>query len=126
LSAINYVLAGIFARDNHFDSVVLYNEAGNICETFNANIFIISDGVVQTPPLSEYCLDGVMRQYIINQMKVLGIPYSEQVITEDDLKNADEVFLSNASKGIVWVESFEQSNYQFNQTFELHSKIFGI
>jgi branched-chain amino acid aminotransferase len=126
LSAINYVLAGIFARDNHYDSVVLFNEAGNICETFNANIFMISNGVVHTPPLSEYCLDGVMRQYIINQMKALEIPFSEQAITEEDLKNADEVFLSNATKGIVWVESFEQSFYQFNQTFELHSKIFGI
>jgi branched-chain amino acid aminotransferase len=87
---------------------------------------MISNGVVHTPPLSEYCLDGVMRQFIINQMKSLGIPFSEQAITEEDLKNADEVFLSNATKGIVWVESFEQSNYQFNQTFELHSKIFGI
>ena len=59
-------------------------------------------------------------------MKALEIPFSEQAITEEDLKNADEVFLSNATKGIVWVESFEQSFYQFNQTFELHSKIFGL
>lgn len=126
LSAINYVLAGIYARDNHFDSVVLFNEVGNVCETFNANIFIISDGVVYTPPLSEYCLDGVMRQFIINQLKALNIPFKEQAITDEDLKNADEVFLSNATKGIVWVESYEQSFYQFKQTFELHAKIFNF
>lgn len=125
LSAIQYVLAGIYARDNKFDSVILFNEFGNVAETFNANIFIIQGDDVITPPLSEYCLDGVMRQHIINSLKNLGCSIIEMPISVEDLKNAEEVFLCNATRGIIWIENFEDSYYSYTKTFQIHQDIFG-
>jgi branched-subunit amino acid aminotransferase/4-amino-4-deoxychorismate lyase len=126
LSAINYVLAGIYATEHQFDSVILYNEMGNVSEAFNANLFIISDDEVLTPALSEYCLDGVMRHFILNKLKSLGCVVRETVITEEDLLNADEVFLTNATRGMTWVENYKESHYAFTRTYKIHADMFGI
>lgn len=124
LSSINYVLAGIYARDNKFDSVFLFNEFGNISEAFNANVFLINGNDVSTPALSEYCVDGVMRQHIILSLKNLDYNIFETSISEEDLLQAEEVFLTNAIRGIIWVESYKQSIYDFKKVFAIHSQIF--
>jgi len=126
LSCIHYVLAGIYATEHQFDSVILYNEMGNVSEAYNANIFIISDDEVLTPALSEYCLDGVMRHFILNKLRNLGCIIKETAISEDDLLNADEVFITNATRGITWVESYKGRNYAFSKTYKIHADMFGI
>lgn len=126
LSAIQYVLAGIYATENGHDSVVLYNEVGNIAEVYNANIFLITDGEICTPALSEYCLNGVMRQHVLEKLRGLGYKVNETTITEEDLLGAEEVFICNATRGISWVESFKQAHYSFTQVYKIHAEMFGI
>lgn len=126
LSAIQYVLAGIYATENGFDSVILYNESGYVTEAFNANIFLIQGEEIITPALSQYCIDGVMRQYIIQKLKHLGYIIREQEVSEEDLLMADEVFISNATRGITWVESYKDSHYNFSTTYKLHAELFGL
>jgi branched-chain amino acid aminotransferase len=123
---MHYVLAGIFATENQFDTVLLFNEQGNIAETFNANIFIISGDEILTPALTEYCLDGVMRQYVLDKLRNLGYSIKETVLTESDLEYADEIFISNATRGIAWIESYKNKNYSFSQTYKIHADLFGI
>jgi branched-chain amino acid aminotransferase len=126
LSAINYVLAGIYATENQFGSVILYNEMGNVSEAYNANIFIISGDEVLTPALSEYCLDGVMRHFIVNKLRNLGCVVRETALTEEDLLQADEVFLTNATRGMTWVENYKDSHYTFAKTYKIHADMYGI
>lgn len=126
LSAIQYVLAGIYATENKFDTVMLYNEQGNIAEVYNANIFLISGDEILTPALSEYCLDGVMRHYIIDSLKNSGHAIRETAISEEDLYAADEVFICNATRGISWIESYKDKHFGFSQTYKLHAELFGI
>ncbi|MCC6818666.1 MAG: aminotransferase class IV [Bacteroidia bacterium] len=126
LSAIQYVLAGIHASENGYDSVILYNEQGNIAEAYNANIFLINGDEIITPGLNQYCLDGVMRHFIIEKLKHLGYIIKEAEVSVDDLIYADEVFISNATRGITWIESFGNKNYDFKMTYKLHAELFGI
>jgi branched-chain amino acid aminotransferase len=126
LSAIQYVLAGIHATENGFDTVLLYNEQGNVAEVFNANIFLVSGEEIITPALSEYCLDGVMRHFILDKLRKLGYRVLETVVTEDDLLEAEEVFISNATRGISWVESYHDKHYGFSKIYKLHAELFGI
>lgn len=126
LSAMANVLAGIYAMENNFDSVIFFNEAGNVAESFNANIFILSGDDIITPPLSEYCMDGVMRQFIINKLRNLGYTVKENPITEYELEQADEVFLTNATRGITWVESYKESHYSFDRVYKMHADLFGV
>ena len=123
---MHYVLAGIYATENQLDTVLLFNEQGNVAEVFNANIFIISGEEILTPALSEYCLDGVMRHYILGTLKYLGYQIRETIVTEDDIESADEVFISNASRGIAWVESYKNKHFGFSQTYKIHADLFGI
>lgn len=126
LSAIQYVLAGIYATENQFDTVILFNEQGNVSEAFNANLFIINDDEIWTPGLNQYCIDGVMRQYIITKLRNLGYTIKEQEITEADLMAADEIFICNATRGLVWIESYQDKYYGFSSTYKIHADLFGF
>lgn len=126
LSAIQYVLAGIHATEHQVDTVLLYNEQGNVSEVFNANIFLIQGDEILTPGLNQYCLDGVMRHYIIHKLKDLGYNIRETEITEEDVLISDEVFISNATRGIAWVECFGDKHYDFRTTYKIHADLFGV
>lgn len=126
LSAIQYVLAGIHAIENNFDTVLLFNEAGYVSEVYNANIFIVLDDEILTPGLNQYCLDGVMRQYIINKLRDLGYVVRETEISEDDIYSADEVFISNATRGIAWIENYGEKHFGFSKTYKIHADLFGM
>ena len=59
-------------------------------------------------------MEGVMRQVVIKLAKQANIPFTEAQINPDILYEADEVFLTNAAKGIQWVMGFGVKRY-FNQ-----------
>ena len=61
----------------------------------------VEDKTVITPPLSSYILGGVTREFIIDLAKNNHIPFHEKVITEDMLKNADEIWVTGSSKEIL-------------------------
>lgn len=126
LSSMQYVLAGIYATENQFDTVLLYNEEGNISEVFNANLFLISGDEILTPSLNQYCLDGVMRAHVIKKLKDLGYKVKETVVTEDDLLYADEAFITNATRGISWIENYGEKHFDFKTIYKIHADVFGV
>ncbi len=112
-----YIMAAIFAQEKNLDNVILLNDNHNVAEAMNANVFIVSNGVIYTPPLKEACLDGVMRNYVIECATKLGIKVYENDMKPNDLIRADEVFITNASSGIQWVSAYKTKRY-FNTTSE--------
>jgi branched-chain amino acid aminotransferase len=113
-NSLIYVLAGIFKTQNKLDDTFLLNQDGNLCEAGSSNIFVWYQSHLYTPALSEGCVEGVMRQIIIKLAKQANIPFTEAQINPDILYEADEVFLTNAAKGIQWVMGFGVKRY-FNQ-----------
>ena len=105
-SALTYVMAGIYAKTNDFDECVIYNELENVCEGISSNIFMVSGEFISTPPLSEYCVDGVMRKIVIHQAQSYGYQMSEHRITEIDLSSADEIFFTSTTRGIQWAGNY--------------------
>lgn len=122
-NALPYILAGIFARENSFDDVLLLNTEGGVAEAIASNIFILKDKKVTTPPLSVGCVGGVMRLYVMELMKQKGIELEEINITIEDVTSADEIFLTNALQGIRWVEKFKDSEFKNEFATELHSHL---
>jgi branched-subunit amino acid aminotransferase/4-amino-4-deoxychorismate lyase len=112
-----YVMAAIFTQEKNLDNAILLNDHHNVAEAMNANIFIVSNGVMYTPPLKEACLDGVMRNYVIECAGRLGIKVYENDIKPNDLIRADELFMTNGSSGIQWVSAYKSKRY-FNTTSE--------
>jgi len=113
-NSLVYVLAGIFKSQNRLDEVFLLNQNGFLCEAGSSNIFVLYNGVLYTPALTEGCVEGVMRQVIIKIAKSIDMPISEAQISPDILYEADEVFLTNASRGIQCVMGYGVKRY-FNR-----------
>ncbi|MFA6151529.1 MAG: aminotransferase class IV [Chitinophagaceae bacterium] len=97
--------------DNQLDDVLLLNEKGNVIESAMANLFWVKDGMIFTPPLSEGCLAGTFRLVIIDLIIELSLPFKERIMSLEDLKTADEVFLTNGIRKIRWVREIDGHFY---------------
>ena len=105
-SSLIYVMAGIHAKEQQWDDCVIYNEMGRVCETVSTNIFGVSGDFILTPPLSEYCVDGVMRKTVMDLARSYGYEVVERELTELDLSGCREIFLTSAAMGIQWVGDY--------------------
>jgi aminodeoxychorismate lyase len=112
LNSLIYVLAGIYARNNHCDDALIMNEGDNIIESTSSNIFVVKGDMIFTPGLDEGCIPGVMRRNILKIIENKS-PYEvrRESLKQRDLLAADEIFLTNAIRGIQWVVAFREKRY---------------
>lgn len=75
-----------------FDTAVMLDPSGNVAEFATANLFIVKDGVTQTPVLNRTFLNGVTRRRVMQLLRDDGAEVMERTLTFDDVLNADEVF----------------------------------
>jgi len=106
-----YIQAAIWAKKNDFQDALILNEKNQIIEGTSSNLFVVIDGIIHTPPLSQGCVAGVMRMVVINSALKLGIPVYESTLDEKDLLKANEIFLTNATSGIRWVSGYQDKRY---------------
>ena len=106
-NALLYVMAGLAKTSMKLDDCFLINEHSHICESISANIFVVKNGSLTTAPLTEGCVDGVMRKQIFRIAAANKILIFEQPMTINTVMNGDEVFLTNSSRGIQWVGQFK-------------------
>ncbi len=110
-NALFYVMAGLAKQSMKLDECFLINDTGAICESISSNVFIVKNGTIYTPPLTEGCVAGVMRKQIMNLATQNKILTFESPVTINTLMNGDEIFLTNSIKGIQWVGQFKQKYY---------------
>lgn len=118
-----YVMAAIWVKEQQLNDAVLLNAGGNIADATIANVFIVKNGFIKTPPLSDGPVAGVMRQYLIDRLRKLHYEVEEVSVSPDDLAGASEVFLTNAIYGIRWVKQFQQNQYTPQLVYGLHKDI---
>ena len=112
VASLPYVMAGIYCKENNFDDCLMVNGQGKLIESFNSSLFWVKDNVVYTPLVSSGCIDGVFRRRILEVIPKIGLRLVESTgASEDDVRNADEVFLTNAISGIRWVGAFREHRY---------------
>jgi len=115
-----YALAAQYAKSNHWNEAIVLNQHNRICDTTIANIFFIKNNSFYTPSLSEGCINGVMRTYLIDQLRKQNREITEGAFSISDLSEAEEVFLTNAVQGIRWVKSFGMKTYARQRTTDLY------
>jgi branched-subunit amino acid aminotransferase/4-amino-4-deoxychorismate lyase len=113
-NSLIYVLAGIFKNQHKLDEVMILNQHGFLCESISSNVFVVYDRKLYTPSLNEGCIGGVMRQVVMRLAIENGIELIEAQVNPDILNEADEVFITNAAKGIQWVMGYNSKRY-FNE-----------
>lgn len=117
--AIN-ITGSIFAKENGLDNCLLLNDAKNIVETLNGNIFMLTGNKLITPPISEGCIGGIMRKQILALAKKHSeIEVSEAVISPFDLQKADELFTTNIIQGIQPITKYRKKEFSTNLSKDL-------
>ncbi|WP_432695676.1 aminotransferase class IV [Marinobacterium sp. YM272] len=82
--------------------ILLYNENNELTEASSSNAFIVKDGKVITPIQDHQNLPGITRRIIIDSLKADGsIPVEERTVTMDEVRNADEIWITSSSKEIA-------------------------
>lgn len=120
LNAARYVAAAREAQERGWDEGILLNASGRICEATSSNVFWFENGCLYTPPLSDGCVTGVLRDLLLALTKAAGSPICEKTAVFDDILAADEVFLTNAVRGIRWVRYCEGKVFGNAETRKLH------
>jgi branched-chain amino acid aminotransferase len=106
------VTASIYADENGLDNCLLLNEDKNVAEALQGNVFMVLNGKLITPPLTEGCLNGVMRkQILILASKIDNLEVEESEISPFDLQKADELFISNVIKGVQPISKYRKKEF---------------
>ena len=96
-SYMNSILAKLEAKQHGYAEAIMLNEAGLVCEGTGENLFIVRDGVLMTPPLSDGVLEGITRDSVLVIADELEIPAGEVSLSRSDLYVADEVFMTGSA-----------------------------
>ena len=90
---VNMALQKSEAQLNGFDEALVLTPDGHASEASAANLFVVRDGILITPPVSDDILEGVTRKAILELAEVLGIPTELRSIDRSEIYVADEIFL---------------------------------
>jgi branched-chain amino acid aminotransferase len=114
-----YFMGAMFAKKQQCNDALILNSEGNICDSTIANFFYIKDEIIYTPALTQGCVAGVMRNFLIDKIRSLGFTVHESAVTKEDILNADELFLSNSIYNVRWVAWLENKKYTNNITWKI-------
>lgn len=101
LNYLNNILAKIEAKKVGFQEALMLNDKGEIAECTGDNVFMISKGVLYTPPLDAGSLRGITRGAVIDLAAELNLPCREQALTRYDLWTAEECFLTGTAAEVI-------------------------
>jgi branched-chain amino acid aminotransferase len=106
---LNNALAAREAYAKGAFEAILLNTRGDVAEAAGSNVFMVKGGLLLTPPLSAGILEGITRGITLEIATALGVPHEERVLHPEDLRSADEVFLTSSLKEIAPVTTLDGS-----------------
>jgi len=107
ISLLPNILLRQEAQDKDATEAILIRD-GNMTEGSASNMFIVKNGIIKTPPHSDQLLPGITRDLIVELAHQHGMACEETVITEEELFDADEVWLSSSTKEVLAITQLNQ------------------
>ena len=108
-----HVTGSIYAKENDLDNCILLNDSKNVVEALQGNLFMRMGNTLITPPISEGCLNGIMRKQILSfAKKETNLEVVEQAISPFDLQKADELFVTNVIRGIQPITKYRKKEFE--------------
>ena len=120
-----YVMGALYARKNRLNESIILNTRDRLCDATITNLFLVKGNEIITPALTEGCVAGVMRRYLLEKLPGYGFSVSETMISEKDLPEAGEVFLTNAVSGIKWVARLEEKEFSNRVSSAIYKDLVG-
>lgn len=107
LNYLNNIQAKAQAKRQGADDALMLNGRGDVAEASVANVFVVQQGTLLTPPTTDGSLDGITRRTVLELAEQRGIPARVQTLGRMDLLRADEVFLTGTGAGVIRVASLD-------------------
>jgi len=124
--AIN-VIGSIYAKENNYKNCLLLNNAKQVVEALNGNIFLVKGNTIKTPPKKDGCLNGITRKKIIEIIsKTETYNLEEASISPFELQKADELFITNAIIGIQPITKYRKKEFNNLVALNLLGKLNAI
>lgn len=101
LNYMNNVMAKLEANNMGVEEGLLLNSQGYVTEGTGDNIFIVKEGIIQTPPTYDGALAGITRSSVIRMAREMGYTVEKKTLTRHDLYNAEECFLTGTAAEII-------------------------
>lgn len=121
---ITHVTASIFAKENQLNSCLILNEVKNVIEASSGNLFMLMGNSLVTPPISEGCINGIMRKQILKLANQLNsVQVIEKEISPFDLQKADELFITNVIIGIQPITKYRKKEFGVTVSRQLLEKL---
>jgi len=117
------------AADLGYAEGIALDSAGFVSEGSGENIFVIKDGVVQTPPLTSAILPGITRGVVMTLCADLGIPVREAPMLREGLYIADEIFFTGTAAEITPIRAVDRVRVGTGRgpiTLRIQEEFFGI
>jgi branched-chain amino acid aminotransferase len=108
LNYLNNIMAKVEAIQANALEAVMLNEQGYVAECTGDNLFLMKNGTLLTPLISDGALDGITRAVIIEIAGKLGIPVVEKSLTRYDIFTADECFLTGTAAEVIPVVALDR------------------
>jgi branched-chain amino acid aminotransferase len=108
LNYLNNIMAKVEAIQANALEAVMLNEQGYVAECTGDNLFLVKNGTLMTPLISDGALDGITRSVIIELAAKLGIPFVERSLTRYDVFTADECFLTGTAAEVIPVVALDR------------------
>ena len=105
---VNSSFARMEANAHGYNEAVMLNEEGKVCEGTGENLFIVKDGVIVTPPVSDGILEGITRDSVMRIARDRGYTVEERSMVRTDLYTADECFMTGSAAELVPVRSVDR------------------
>jgi len=108
LNYLNNILARIEANRAGMDEALMLNLEGFVSEGSVDNLFVVADGVLKTPPVSDGLLAGITRAVVIEVAAEAGIACEETSLRLEDLLQAEECFLTGTGAELIPVRQIDE------------------
>lgn len=108
LNYLNNVMAKVEAIQSGAMEAVMLNEQGYVAECTGDNLFLVKNGKLLTPPVSDGALDGITRTVILEIAASLGVTAEEKSLTRYDIFTADECFLTGTAAELIPVVGLDR------------------
>jgi len=118
-----YLMAALHAKENKWNDCIVLNSEGRICDASTANVFIVKNDEIYTPALSDGCVAGVMRRFLLEKLPAMGFKVHEKKIEINELVNAEEIWLTNAVYKLKWVKSLNEKKFGNKLALNIFSQL---
>jgi len=123
LNYLNNICAKIEAIDAGVAEAIMLNAEGNVAECTGDNIFIVTGGQVITPDTDSGILVGVTRGVVMRLAREMGLTVVERAVTPDELRSADECFLTGTAAEVIAVTKIDDAIVGDGKVGEITTKL---